>query len=50
MDLSETGAKLFAVMTTDLPTKFELAFVEGGARRRCNVMWRRGKMLGVQFA
>ncbi|MCK1404956.1 PilZ domain-containing protein [Bradyrhizobium sp. 76] len=50
MDLSESGAKLFAVVTVDLPTKFELAFVQGGTRRRCDVMWRRGKMLGVQFA
>lgn len=49
MDLSESGAKLCAVVTADLPTRFELAFYPGGKRRRCTVIWRRGRMLGVQF-
>jgi hypothetical protein len=49
IDLSGRGTKLVVAVTWDLPNEFELALVQGGSHRRCNIKWRRGKMLGVQF-
>jgi hypothetical protein len=31
-----------------IPSRFELAFAHG-ERRPCEVVWRRGRMLGVKF-
>jgi hypothetical protein len=37
-------------LPSQVPSRFELAFTQGGAKRRlCEVVWRRGKMIGVQF-
>jgi hypothetical protein len=34
----------------DIPARFELAFVQGEQKRQsCEVVWRRGKMLGIKF-
>jgi hypothetical protein len=51
MDISVNGAKVVADIPSLVPSRFELTFMQGNAKRRvCNVIWRRGKMIGVQFA
>ena len=50
MDISAKGAKIISTMPSRVPDRFELAFTKGdGKRRRCEVVWRRGKVIGVQF-
>jgi hypothetical protein len=50
MDISRNGAKLAVGAASLIPNHFELTFIHGGTRRRaCNVIWRRGKLMGVQF-
>jgi hypothetical protein len=50
LDISKNGAKVITDMPSHVPSRFELAFTQGGAKRRlCEVIWRRGKMIGVQF-
>jgi hypothetical protein len=50
LDISKNGAKLITDMPSHVPSRFELAFTQGGARSRlCEVVWRRGKMIGIQF-
>jgi len=50
MDLSPNGAKVTMEMPSEVPSRFELAFNQNDRKRRiCEVIWRRGKMLGVQF-
>jgi PilZ domain len=50
MDLSATGAKVVVQISSDVADRFELAFfADAGKRRACEVIWRRGKMLGVKF-
>jgi hypothetical protein len=50
LDISMNGAKVIAEMPSHIPSRFELAFTQGDPRRRlCEVIWRRGKMIGVQF-
>ena len=48
MDISKRGAKIVADGTCVIPAQFELAFVHG-ERKPCEVIWRRGRMLGVKF-
>jgi hypothetical protein len=37
-------------MPSQVPDRFELSFKQGdGKRRLCDVIWRRGKIIGVQF-
>jgi hypothetical protein len=51
MDISANGAKVVADIPSLVPSRFELTFMQSNAKRRvCNVIWRRGKMIGVQFA
>jgi hypothetical protein len=51
MDISKNGAKIIAAMPSQVPDRFELVFTQGDAKRRlCDVIWRRGKIIGVQFA
>jgi hypothetical protein len=51
MDISKNGAKIITAMPSQVPDRFELAFKQGdGERRLCDVVWRRGKTIGVQFA
>jgi hypothetical protein len=51
MDISKNGAKIMTALPSQVPDRFELAFTQGDANRRlCEVVWRRGKIIGVQFA
>jgi hypothetical protein len=51
VDISANGAKVVADIPSLVPSRFELTFMKGNAKRRvCSVIWRRGKMIGVQFA
>ena len=50
IDVSETGAKIILDWGTNLPTRFLLKRIPNSARNTvCNVMWRRGRMLGIKF-
>jgi hypothetical protein len=50
MDISQSGAKIVSDGTSAIPARFELAFVQGDQKRQtCEVVWRRGKMLGIKF-
>jgi hypothetical protein len=50
MDISKSGAKIAVGTSSQVPEKFELAFVETATKRQaCEVIWRRGKMIGVHF-
>ena len=50
MDISKNGAKVVVETPSEVPMRFELAFSQDGQiRRACEVIWRRGKMLGVRF-
>jgi hypothetical protein len=48
MDISKGGAKIVPDGTLEIPARFELAFSHG-ERKPCDVVWRRGRMLGVKF-
>ena len=48
MDISKGGAKIVPDGSRVVPTRFELAFSQG-KRQTCEVVWRRGRMLGVKF-
>jgi len=50
MDISTNGAKVVIATSSTIPDRFELAFFNGGQTRSCEVIWRRGKVLGVKFA
>jgi hypothetical protein len=50
MDVSKNGAKIITAMPSQVPGRFELMFTQGDTKRRlCDVIWRRGKIIGVQF-
>jgi PilZ domain len=50
LDISKNGAKLVVGTPSQVPQHFELAFVQDSTQHRlCEVVWRRGKMIGVQF-
>jgi hypothetical protein len=50
MDISQSGAKIVTDGTSAMQTRFELALVQGDQKRQaCEVVWRRGKILGVKF-
>lgn len=50
LDISSKGAKVVVKATSAIPDRFELAFFESiDKRRTCEVVWRRGKVLGVKF-
>jgi hypothetical protein len=46
-DISQTGAKLNTTVGPDLPEHFTLAL--GGVHRKCRVVWRNEKQVGVRF-
>jgi PilZ domain len=49
-DISEGGARLILDKDGDLPDRFVLLLTaNGGARRRCRVVWRRELDVGVAF-
>lgn len=47
IDISQTGAKLLAEETHQLPGEFVLLL--GGATRKCRIVWRSDQHVGVQF-
>ena len=50
LDISPHGAKIVTRTPSEVPGGFELAFLQDAQKRRaCEVVWRRGKMLGVKF-
>ena len=50
MDISQNGAKVMAPVPSEVPARFEIAFFQNSQKRQvCEVVWRRGKMLGVKF-
>ena len=50
IDVSETGAKIVLDGATDLPTRFLLNRIPNSAdNTACDVMWRRGIILGIKF-
>ena len=49
-DLSATGAKVTIEDPNSLPAKLRLAFSrDARTGRRCEVVWRRGKSVGIKF-
>ena len=48
-DVSHHGAKVVVEMPSSVPNQFELAFSLSNDRRRCEVVRRRYKALGVKF-
>ena len=49
-DASQEGAQLAVADPDSLPNEFILALsADGAARRRCRVMWRTEKQIGVEF-
>jgi hypothetical protein len=49
-DLSTTGAQVTIDDPNSLPAKLRLAFSrDARTGRRCEVVWRRGKSVGVKF-
>jgi hypothetical protein len=50
LDASPASAKVVVQDGSGIPDRFELAFFEAvDKRRKCEVIWRRGKLLGVKF-
>ncbi|MBV8924858.1 MAG: PilZ domain-containing protein [Bradyrhizobium sp.] len=50
VDLAATTAKVVVQDGTGIPDRFELAFFQAvDKRRKCEVIWRRGRMLGIRF-
>jgi len=50
IDVSETGAKILIDWATELPTRFSLKRIPNSTESTlCDVMWRRGRMLGIKF-
>lgn len=48
-DISRGGARLRYCPTGVVPDRFHLKSQNGGARRPCEVRWRRGNCIGVRF-
>jgi hypothetical protein len=50
LDIAQTGAKVVVQLNQGIPDRFELAFFQSlDKRQKCQVIWRRGKVLGVKF-
>jgi hypothetical protein len=49
-NVSSTGAALEVDSPVGVPDTFNLVFVGGEPYRMCQVMWRRGRRIGVKFA
>lgn len=47
VDISAGGACLDVDSTVTLPKRFE--FFSGGTKKKCNLVWRNGRRLGVTF-
>jgi len=50
LDSSPAGAKVVVQDDSRIPDRFELALFQAlDKRQKCEVIWRRGKVLGVRF-
>jgi hypothetical protein len=49
MDISLRGAKIVPGGRSAIPAEFELALTWDQKRLACEVIWRRGRMLGIRF-
>jgi hypothetical protein len=50
LDVSPARAKVVVQDASGIPDRFDLAgFQSVDRRRKCEVIWRRGKVLGVRF-
>ena len=50
MDVSKTGAKIVPDGSSVVLDRFELAYMLSDKKRQtCEVIWRRGRILGVKF-
>jgi hypothetical protein len=51
LDVSAGGAKLVADIETPIGSTFRLSIVPHGiVRKKCEVVWRKGRVIGVRFA
>jgi len=48
-DVSQSGAKIILDTAVEVGSLLNIAFVPRAAARRCEVVWRRGKTLGIRF-
>jgi hypothetical protein len=48
-DLSDTGACLGVDSSIGIPESFNLVFDSGEPSRMCQVIWRKGKRIGIAF-
>jgi PilZ domain len=49
-DVSQNGAKIVVDVGTEIGTRFGLALVPNHPKRqRCEVVWRRGRTIGIKF-
>lgn len=49
-DVSESGARIDTDETKTIPDRFTLLLASNGsARRKCHVVWRNGRQIGVTF-
>src|SRR5262249_17178114 len=49
-DVSQSGAKLAIIDSTEIPDTFFLALSSRGtAHRNCEIVWRKAKVIGVRF-
>lgn len=49
-DVSESGARIDTDQTKTIPDRFTLLLASNGsARRKCHVVWRKGRQIGVAF-
>ena len=48
-DVSQSGAKITVDTAVEVGSLLDIAFVPRAATRRCEVIWRRGKTLGIRF-
>jgi hypothetical protein len=50
IDISGDGAKIAIDAETDLPKRFLLRRTPGGPMADCDVVWRRGRIVGLKFS
>jgi len=49
-NLSQSGAELVVEVADGLPSRFEIGLVPKSAKTKlCEVVWRRGRTIGVKF-
>jgi len=48
-NISDTGAALEVVTPLFIPERFMLVVQADGLKRRCRIVWRKGKRMGVLF-